>query len=365
MNKKAILAKSNNSYKQFGISKEPAIWEDGMRTSGGRGSYEWWYFDAQYSDGTKVVVIFFAKNGFDVRGLSNPTASLDITLPNGKKILKNISEGKGQTIRASRDKCDVNIGQSSIKYFQGNYLIHFIDGDVEYNCVMKPKLPMWRPGTGHWCFGKNHEYYFAWIVPQPSADISATLKVCTETFELNGNGYHDHNWGNVHMRKLMNHWYWCRASIGPYTIIACDIITQKKYGYTRLPVMMLAKDGIIFDDNEEKTAIKRLSTQYHPITKKFIDNNLTFIHQVDNEVKYKIEFKRDHDILAFNMLERKGISKTKNYIAKAMGINPTYIRCIGQVKLTVEENGNKEVFEKEGLWEQMFFGSNKDAIIEN
>ncbi|MCB2357138.1 hypothetical protein [Clostridium estertheticum] len=129
--------------------------------------------------------------------------------------------------------------------------------------------------------------------------------------------------------------------------------------------MMIAKDEIIVDDNEEKTVIKRLNTKYHPITKKFIDNNLTFIHQVDNEIKYQVEFKREHDILAFNMIDRLGIAPIRNFIAKGLGVNPTYIRCIGEVKLTVEKNGKIDVFQKEGLWEQMFFGSNKDAIIEN
>ncbi|MBX4266621.1 hypothetical protein [Clostridium estertheticum] len=365
MSEKAILGKSISYYQRLGINKEVEAWEDGMRSTGGRGTYEWWYFDAEYLDGTKVVVIFYTKNGFDVRGLANPTASLEITFPNGKKILKRISEGKGQKIRASREVCDLLICQSSIKYSKGNYLIHFIDGDVEYTCTMKPKLPMWRPGTGHWYYGEKQEYYFAWIVAQPSADISATLKIKGEKFELNGYGYHDHNWGNIHMRKIMNHWYWCRANIGPYTIIACDIITEKKYDYTRLPVMMIAKDGIILDDNEEKTVIKRLNTKYHSITKKFIDNNLIFIHQVDNEIKYQVEFKREDDILAFNMLDRLGIAPIRNFIAKALGVNPTYIRCIGEVKLTVEKNGNIEAFQNEGLWEQMFFGSNKDAIIEN
>lgn len=183
-----------------------------------------------------------------------------------------------------------------------------------------------------------------------------------ETFELNGNGYHDHNWGNTNIRKLINHWYWCRANVGHYTIIACDIVTEKRYGYTRLPVMMIAKDGTILDDSEEKTVIKRLNTEYHPITRKFIDNNLMFIHRVNNVTNFQIEFKRKYDILAFSMI---GISPIKNNIARALEFNPTYIRCIGDVKLTVEENGEKEVFEEEGLWEQMFFGSNKDAIIEN
>ena len=58
-------------------------------------------------------------------------------------------------------------------------------------------------------------------------------------------------------------------------------------------------------------------------------------------------------------------SPLMNSIVKAIGINPTYIRCIGEVKLTVKENGKKEILKKEGLWEQMFFGGNKDAIIKN
>lgn len=363
MSKKAFLAKSNCNYKQLGITKKTAIWEDGMRSSGGEKTYEWWYFDAEYSNGTKVVVIFFTKAGFDVRGPANPTASIEVTFSNGKTIQKHISEDKGQKIRASRESCDVKICRSSIKYSDGNYLIHFAEGEVEYNCIMKPKLPMWRPGTGHWYYGKKQKYYFAWFVGLPSAFVSATLKVEDETFDLNGNGYHDHNWGNVHMGRLMNHWYWCRANIGNYTIIACDIITEKKYGYTRLPVFMVSKYGIIIDDNEEKTVVERYGTEYHPITKKFIDNNLIFIHQLESKTSYTIEFKRKQDILTVNMFHNTGISSIKKFVAKVLKINPTYLRCIGEVKLTVQKDGKKEVFEKKGLWEQMFFGGNKDAII--
>lgn len=366
MNPKAFTAKSSRYYEQLGIDKKPAFFEDGMRSTGGEGTFEWWYFDAEYSDGTKIVVVFYTKDGFDVKGPANPTASIDVTFPNGKKIFKRISENKGQKIRASKDQCDVKIGKSSIKYSDGNYLINFVADDVEYTCTMKPKLPMWRPRTGHTYFGDKQEYFFAWFVPQPSADLIATLKVEDETFQLKGNGYHDHNWGNVEMNKLINHWYWCRANIGPYTVIACDIVAEKKYDYTRIPILLVAKDGIIVDDDpEEKTVIKRHDTEYHPVTKKFIDNNLIFTRQLDNGTTYQIEFKRDHDIVADNMLDNLGLSPLKKFAAKVMKINPTYIRCIGKVKLSVEENGKKEVFEEEALWEQMFFGRNKDAIIGN
>ncbi|MEQ8156869.1 MAG: hypothetical protein ABRQ25_18665 [Clostridiaceae bacterium] len=364
MNKKAFLAKSNDYYQKLGITKETATWEDGIRSTGGKGTYEWWYFDAEYTDGTKVVVVFYTKDGFDVKGPANPTASLEATLPDGRKISKYFSEGKGQKIRALKDQCRVKIGESSIKYSKGNYLIHFVDGDVEYTCTMRPKLPMWRPGTGHWFYGEKQEHYFAWFVPVPSADVRATLKVKGETFQLKGNGYHDHNWGNIDMNKLMNHWYWGRVNIGTYTIIACDIIAEKKYGCTRLPVIMLAKDGTILEDDEEKVEVKRSGTECHPVTKKFIDNKLNYIYHGENGANYNIEFKRESDILAISLLDKLGLPAVKKLAAKALRLNPTYIRCIGEVKVTVGKDGKKEVFEKEGLWEQMFFGSNKDAVIE-
>jgi len=74
--------------------------------------------------------------------LANPTVTFEVSFPNVERIQKFISEGEGQEIRASKEQCDVKIGQSSIKYSEGNYLIHFIDENVEYVCIMKPKLPM-------------------------------------------------------------------------------------------------------------------------------------------------------------------------------------------------------------------------------
>jgi hypothetical protein len=48
-----------------------------------------------------------------------------------------------------------------------------------------------------------------------------------------------------------------------------------------------------------------------------------------------------------------------------MGINPTYIRCVGDVRLSVTEKGAATVTEDHALWEQMFFGSNKDAVVKD
>lgn len=363
MNRRVFLAKNVNDYKYLGIGKEAEICEDGFRTSGDKGSYEWWYFDAEYTNGCKFVVIFYTKDRFDVKGHGKPTATLDVTLPNGKTICRVISDKNSSIINASKELCDVRIGDSYIKYKNGSYYVHFEDELVEYNCVMKSNVSMYRPKTGHIFFGESAKHYFAWLVSQPSAKVSGSVKVSGINLELDGKGYHDHNWGNIDMSKIINHWYWCRAQIGPYTIIANDIIAEKKYDYLRTATMFIAKDKEILVEDEEGIKIERNNTKEHNLTKKFIDNNITFIYNDEHGTKYTVEFLRESDIFASSLLNVMGLSYSKILFAISNEINPTYLRCIGKVRLTIESYKRKEIQEGDALWEQMFFGNNKIAYI--
>ena len=363
MNKRVFLAKEDQYYSKLGIGKKVDIWEDGLRTSGDRGSYEWWYFDAEYNNGCRFVVIFYTKDRFDVKGPGKPTATLDVTLPNGQTICRTITEENKNIIDASRERCDVKIGDSFIKYQDGNYYIHFEDTLVQYDCVMKSTLPMYRPKTGYTFFGENENLYFGWLVPQPSAEASGQVKVNGLSMKLEGNGYHDHNWGNVQMDRIINHWYWCRAKIGPYTIVANDIISEKKYDYLRSATLFIAKNEEVLVEDENKIKIERNNTKEHNLTEKFIDNNITFIYVDENETKYTIEFIREKDIFASSLLNVMGLSYSEILFSVSRGINPTYLRCIGKARLTIESSKGKEVLESDALWEQMFFGNNKIAYI--
>lgn len=358
------LANSEESYKKLNIHPtEIHISEDGIRTDGGEGSYEWWYTDAEFEDGTTVVTIFYTKNHFDVQGQAWPVVDIDITHPNGTKTFMSSKEPKGSIINAKKDICDVKISKSYLKYHEGKYFLHFEEGNVEYDAIMTSKLPMWRPSSGHWLYGNKDEHFFAWFVAQPSATIEATLKIGEKHTQLKGTGYHDHNWGNIGMEKLMNHWYWGRAKVDGFDIIACDIIAGKKYNYKRLPVFMIAKDGNIIADNQAITKIQREDTIEHSITKKFMDNHLIYNQPISNSESYSVEFIRHRDIVSVSLLST--LNPIKAVIAKLLRANPTYTRILGEVRLTHELNGVKKVYKSEGLWEQMFFGNNKHAVINN
>jgi hypothetical protein len=100
----AHIARDQQHYDMLGLTTEPAAWEDGMRTNGGRGTFEWWYFDAEYGDGIKIVAIFFSKNRFDVAGDARPTVSLVITYPDGRRIISIEFEDYGTPLKAAKDK---------------------------------------------------------------------------------------------------------------------------------------------------------------------------------------------------------------------------------------------------------------------
>jgi len=351
------------NYEDLGLNRNKVeIWEDGLRTTGQRGTYEWWYTDAEFNNGMTIVIVFFTKNGFDVPGKARPTVTMNITYPDGTDLQRQFQEKKGTLIRAASDRCDVEIGNSYLKYTEGDYVLHYEDDEIVYHAQMKSLLPMYRPGTGINVYGEKGKY-FAWLAAQPSSRITAELQRDGKIERLTGTGYHDHNWGNIGMQKLMNHWYWGRANIGEYTIISSDVITSQKYGYTRLPNLMIAKNGqILQDDVPRPVMVTREDTVILPETGKFMDNRIIYRRQIGDST-FEVEYDRKQDILNVSFLDQ--LKVLPRLLAKTMGANPTYTRILGDVTIReIAQDGTVlEEVSSEGLWEQMFFGSNKEAYI--
>lgn len=362
----ARLADTDDDFARFNVKRNmPEPKEDGLRSTGGKDTFEWWYTDADFEDGTTVVVIFFTKNYFDTAGPAWPTVDFEVTDKNGGRINVFIQGDRGTLINASQDKCDVKIGNCFIRYEKdGAYHVHYEDNRITYDAIMRPKMPMWRPGTGYWQFGEGQqEKLYGWFVALPEAEVDATLTIDGKTRILeDGHGYHDHNWGGASLDYLMNHWYWGRAKIGDYNVIACDIITNKRYGNKRLPVFMVAKGQKILNDNAHITQVRRGGTRIHPSTKKFLDDRLIYTQKVSEDEEYVIDFNRRYDIMYRSLLEV--VSPLKRKLAEIIRMNPTYLRIGGDVSLTVRRNGEEETYTQEGLWEQYFTGSNKNAVIE-
>lgn len=225
--------------------------EDGQRASTGPGSFEWWYFDAHFDDQTTAVIVYATKPIAAPRRPLTPNLSLTITRPDGKKTAQ-FDLPPADEYAASKDACDVRVGRSWVRWSERGgrwtYVLHAETTDLSADLTFTGLVPPWRPGAGKSYFG-DLEHYFAWLPAIPYGTVTGTLTYDGQAHAVTGTGYHDHNWGNVSLPSVLDHWTWGRAHVGEYTLIFVEQIAVKRYGSTRLPVFLLAKgDKILAED---------------------------------------------------------------------------------------------------------------------
>jgi len=350
-NKKlAYIASSDEDYLKLNLKKnkvEP--WEDAMRTNGESGSYEWWYSDFIFSDGTTVAVAFYSKFLFDTYGSSLPLVTINIVYPDGREVSEQDFSEYGKKIDASTSIAEVHVKSSYLTYEEGNYHLYYSKDNITFDAIMVSELPMWRPETGHIYFGDEGNY-FAWLPAQASSTVTATLEENGIKKELTGTGYHDHNWGNSPIHENINNWYWGRAKAGKYTIIFSDIIAEEKYDYERVPIMMVAKGDKILKLNGS-IEVERSSLLTDKTTEKSYANRLRFTQKDENGRTYTIESSRKKDIIFVDM----------NSLPIETGNRPTYLRSLSDISLIITEiNGSKEEYKGLGIIEQMSFN---DSVV--
>jgi len=232
---KPIYTTQDEELAQLGITEVVELWEDGMRTDKSRDFFEWWYFDAHFDDGSTAVVVFMTKPILERKGPLKPGIRMTITRPDGTTINES-PMFPPDAFSASEQRCDVRIGPNWVHGDLHEYPLHAEGEGMDADLTFTGIVPPWRPRDGKVFFG-DHEHYFAWLPAIPYGKVEGTLTYDGKTHKVTGSGYHDHNWGNLSLPNVIDHWYWGRAQIGDYTLIFAEQITHHKYGSQKLPVL--------------------------------------------------------------------------------------------------------------------------------
>ena len=353
----AIHPDDDFHYNKMGLTRNKVeVWEDGMRTDGSKGTYEWWYFDSSYPDGTKLIIFFYSKSPIEVDGPIKPMSTMELTLPDGRKFEEQVNATIEESFY-SKDKCDVRIGDCRIEGDLKHYDIVFKGKTMSATVSLTNTVPAWRSQCGPILFGDNEEYYFNWLPATPEGNVNADVTYPEGKLHLEGSGYHDHNWGNISMLKLMHHWYWGRAKIGDYKVISSWITAEKKYGYKEFDVFMLAKGSEILGDNSNHT-LKFLPTDEYidDHTGKPVYSKVVYEYETPAGEYYRITHDRRGDISRQNFIDLlPGIVRMA---AKLIGFEGSYLRFQGSATIEKIENGVvvESVTEESAVWELMYFG---------
>ncbi|MBU2996441.1 hypothetical protein KO500_08340 [Cellulophaga baltica] len=353
-------AKLSTDFKKYGLKESniPEVWEDGFRTTGEKGTFEWWYFDAHLKDGSTAVIVFYTKQYNKIKEPLLPLITINIDKPDGSSIVKRIEYNKDE-FSASKESCNVQIGKN---YFRGNlseYEIYFEDEDLKLSAKIKRTTESWRPKTGYNEFGDKN--YFAWVVAVPQGHAELTYTYKGDTAKTEGSCYHDHNWGNASMVDLMNHWYWSRSEIGPYSVIASESISADDFNNESLIVYNLSKDGKTIVDNEELVKAYRTYGKMDSKHNKDISDDVSFIYR-NPETGYRYEYNlfRKKTIETEDLLLSVIGSKNIKYKLAQMitGFDGIYYRFTGIAELKVYKNDEllESYSSDKAIWELMYLG---------
>lgn len=352
------LMDRDDDYKRMGTKRgviEP--WEDGKRDDDRAGVYEWWYFDMILDDGSKAVIHFNTKDNKTIgKAGTIPSVVIKITSPDGKEYKDNVILTADQA-HFGKDCCDVVFGPHSLHGDFKEYTIHVAptggvcgtDGaggtgeasDVGCDLKLTSTSKPWRPGAGGFAFDDGG--YFTWLCAVPRGTVSGTLYYNGLQHKVTGIGYHDHQWGNVAHNKTWDHWIWGRQDFGDYAILVFDICTQKKFGYTRMPMFFLEdKDGNLVMEQLTEPRCRIIQEYVEEKSGKSYPKEVEYIlEQGDKKVTYTIHQKYELEArdagsqmphFLLKILEMKGLhpSTTRNFASGKLEY------CDGQQTITRE-----------------------------
>jgi hypothetical protein len=353
------LGSTAEDYARIGISPGQVVpWEDGARTDGDAGTYEWWYFDSHLDDGARLVVVFSTKNFTDIDKPLTPVIRIDLDLPDGTSHNK-VAEFRPDEFSASAVRCDVRIAGNSFGGDLHTYKIIAKIDDIAVEVSLTGEVQPWRPGTGHLYFGADDEHEFNWLPAVPQGKVDATYSVAGRASAASGVGYHDHNWGNAPMDSLVNHWYWGRGQAGPYTTIASYVTAAPKYGDAELPIFLLAKDGQVVADDASRLTFEQLGTYTDIATGKPVANVIRYTY-TDGDDSYAVTFTRHRDLSVSKLINE--LDGFKKVAAKLVRFDGAYLRFTGELRIEHRHAGKiVDSYTDSAIWELMYLGRTRTS----
>ncbi|KAF4497558.1 hypothetical protein FAGAP_6288 [Fusarium agapanthi] len=245
------LLTDSQSLQKLGLdSSKPATWEDGLRSPGVEsGEWEWWYADAHLQDGWFLQVAFC----YMTEGDDPNTGLIDLNIAKDGKKLFDLHKRIGtlpSDIVVGKGHCDLQYRKSYFRSVNGLSEYHiFVDPDemegFGFDVVIKRTTPSYRPGSGRWDVDGRH---FSWFVAVPGGHLTGEVTANGIKTKVEDNAYHDHNWGNVPMEKILDNWLWGRADVSELSIVSASVRFRQDCGGREVPLLFVVRGNEVLLD---------------------------------------------------------------------------------------------------------------------
>lgn len=337
-----------------GLRATPQRWEDGRRIRWEKGEYEWWYFDGHFPDGHTAVGTYAVT---EKHGKLQPLVRLAITDPQGKTWSKVVEINPDRCVMLVGE-CDVTFGRHTFRGTGAHYriVLHPEDtGGLGWDLTLERRVAPWRPGTGVIHGGDKR---FAWVPAVPEGRLHGTLTYNGQRVQVDGSGYHDHNWGDTPMPFVTRGWTWGRVKVGDYTVVVADVHPSEQLEGDPIPLMLVTTpEGTLVDAYCTDVKVVETGFTAHPDPRNREDrlpSTVRFTAREGNVVAV-VELTRGEDMLESTDLvraEEVGARPWQIAAADLVGLTPWYTRFRAECTLTL---GNSAPLRGTGTLEFMDF----------
>ncbi|KAH7154135.1 hypothetical protein DER46DRAFT_638147 [Fusarium sp. MPI-SDFR-AT-0072] len=316
------LLTDNQSLQKLGLDRsQPASWENGLRSPG-------------VENGWFLQVAFF----YVAEGDSPKTGLIDLNIAkDGKKLCdlhKRIGRISGEIVVA-KGHCDLQYRKN---YFRS------VNGLSEYHIFVDPDE---MEGFGRWDVDGPH---FSWFVAVPGGQLTGEVTVNGTKTKVEGNAYHDHNWGNVPMEKILDNWLWGHADVGGLSIVSASVRFRQNCGGREVPLLFIVRGNeVLVDVSDDQLVCLEGVKIAQPDTGKPTSSDCIYLVKSAGDNLAQVRFDGQQKVIA-----------SFPYPTTSDEWETWYTRYAGLVTINIKE-GNKRVYVSDhGSLEVMdFFGRRK------
>jgi predicted secreted hydrolase len=217
----------------------PTSKEDGYHSA----PYEWWYADAIFDNGYAVRSLWFTGNAGSISNPEPRHVHFMISDPAGKVLQANPRFTIAET-SASTKGCDVSFGASYLRGEFPRWELKFKGDAIGASLTFDNISQGLREPPDGCLIGRTQEpptrHYFTWVL-YPRSTVSGKLIVNGKEIAVRGDGYSDHQWGNIPVQDVFESHFWGRIHLPGHTLVYWDAPLSEKLGYQRLKRLWVLK----------------------------------------------------------------------------------------------------------------------------
>jgi predicted secreted hydrolase len=319
----------------------------GMATNPMPGTFEWWYMQGQFTDGSKEQITFLVKPWFDNNGPLQPYATIAITTPNGTHLF-GVAKVDVSQFNAARNTMNVTMGDNWVRGDLNTVKTHFATtkNGVGADLVLQSAAPPTRfGGSGMWFFDPSLTRFSATNDPMPFAKVHGNLTYGGQAHSVQGTGYIDKQWGTVNWNQAYDGWYWSTGHYGNYTIDMFVLPTSAAFNHQPSNDIYLAKGN-----GPSKVLVETM----HGVTAHASGENITAPGGVHTYPKIlSLQWKNGSNSVTLTLTNPSVITAASPVINTNATIYgyPQYMRLQGTGTLNVQWAGSNETASAPAIWE--------------